>query len=69
MVSEHYEAMLSFYGSDLGLRVARKHLGWYMERANTAAPLRRAVLTARTAQEVLTRLPDALLTPQQEYAA
>ncbi|KUP92548.1 tRNA dihydrouridine synthase DusB [Tritonibacter horizontis] len=69
MVSTHYEAMLNFYGRDLGLRVARKHLGWYMERANTAAPLRRAVLTARTAQEVLTRLPDALLTPQQEYAA
>ena len=69
MVSTHYEAMLNFYGRDLGLRVARKHLGCYMERANTAAPLRRAVLTARTAQEVLTRLPDALLTPQQEYAA
>ena len=27
MVRSHYQAMLGFYGADLGLRVARKHLG------------------------------------------
>ena len=27
----HYEAMLGFYGRDLGVRVARKHLGWYLD--------------------------------------
>jgi tRNA-dihydrouridine synthase B len=31
----HYEAMLSFYGRVLGPRVARKHLGWYMDGAAT----------------------------------
>ncbi|TMM55588.1 tRNA dihydrouridine synthase DusB [Sulfitobacter sabulilitoris] len=46
MVQQHYDAMLSFYGEDLALRVARKHLGWYMDHAGTPAPLRRAVLTA-----------------------
>ncbi|MBV1896708.1 MAG: tRNA dihydrouridine synthase DusB, partial [Rhodobacteraceae bacterium] len=30
MVAQHYQSMLGFYGADLGLRVARKHLGWYM---------------------------------------
>lgn len=30
MICAHYDAMLSFYGSALGLRVARKHLGWYL---------------------------------------
>jgi tRNA-dihydrouridine synthase B len=45
LVVGHYEAMLAFYGRDLGLRVARKHLGWYLEAA--AAPgLRAAVLRA-----------------------
>ncbi|MET3587431.1 nifR3 family TIM-barrel protein [Pseudorhizobium tarimense] len=29
---EHYEAMLSFYGLEAGLRHARKHLGWYLDR-------------------------------------
>jgi tRNA-dihydrouridine synthase len=28
-VMEHYQAMLSHYGVDAGLRIARKHLGWY----------------------------------------
>jgi nifR3 family TIM-barrel protein len=60
MVRAHYQAMLSFYGTDLGLRVARKHLGWYMDEAGTPAPLRRAVLTSRDTDEVLRLLGDAL---------
>ena len=31
LVASHYEDMMSFYGADPGLRVARKHLGWYAE--------------------------------------
>lgn len=27
----HYEAAISHYGRDLGVRTARKHLGWYVE--------------------------------------
>jgi tRNA-dihydrouridine synthase B len=30
----------------LGLRVARKHLGWFMDRCATPEGLRKAVLTA-----------------------
>lgn len=43
-VEEHYRDMLDFYGTDLGLRVARKHLGWYAD-AN-GAPLRAEMLRA-----------------------
>ncbi|MFU8881439.1 MAG: tRNA dihydrouridine synthase DusB [Rhodobacterales bacterium] len=60
MVSGHYMAMLTFYDAGLGLRVARKHLGWYMDHAGTEAAMRHRILTAKTAQEVLTLLPDAL---------
>ncbi|WP_425503937.1 tRNA dihydrouridine synthase DusB [Sedimentitalea arenosa] len=60
MVSRHYDSMLAFYGVDLGRRVARKHLGWYMDDAGTPAPLRRMVLTARDPKEVLRLLPEAL---------
>jgi len=31
VVQEHYDGMLSHYGSELGVRCARKHLGWYVE--------------------------------------
>ncbi|KIC42891.1 tRNA-dihydrouridine synthase [Ruegeria sp. ANG-R] len=60
MVRGHYQAMLEFYGTDLGLRVARKHLGWYMDEAGTSPTLRRAVLTSRDTDEVLRLLGDAL---------
>ncbi|WP_284261244.1 tRNA-dihydrouridine synthase, partial [Roseicyclus amphidinii] len=69
MVARHYEAMLGFYGRDLGLRVARKHLGWYMDEAGTEAALRRAVLTARAPDEVLARLPEALCPAARRDAA
>lgn len=60
MVAEHYEDMIAFYGADLGLRVARKHLGWYMGEAGTPADLRREVLTASSPAQVLRLVPMAL---------
>jgi nifR3 family TIM-barrel protein len=67
IASGHYEAMLMFYGAELGSRVARKHLGWYMDEAGTEPPLRKRVLTSAPA-EVLTLLPDALA-PRLQVAA
>ncbi|MBC7132591.1 MAG: tRNA dihydrouridine synthase DusB [Roseovarius sp.] len=58
LVAGHHAAMLSFHGTDLGGRVARKHLGWYMDRAATPPGLRREVLTAAPGQ-VARLLPDA----------
>ncbi|MBN2907257.1 MAG: tRNA dihydrouridine synthase DusB [Rhodobacteraceae bacterium] len=69
MVAGHYAAMLDFYGRDLGLRVARKHLGWYMDHAATASELRRAVLTAREPGRVLALLDQALCANAGKVAA
>ncbi len=60
LVQSHYSAMLDFYGAELGSRVARKHLGWYMDGAQTKAPLRRAVLTSRDPNNVISLLERAL---------
>jgi len=60
MVAQHYDAMLSFYGIDLGRRVARKHLGWYMDEAGTGQVLRKAILTEPEPKAVFSLLPDAL---------
>lgn len=68
MVSGHYQSMLEFYGPKMGLRVARKHLGWYMARANTGPALRRSVLTERDPIQVLRLLPDALSGPAEVAA-
>jgi tRNA-dihydrouridine synthase B len=60
MVMGHYDDILAFYGTKLGLRVAKKHLGWYMDYVQTPDAPRRAVLTARSIEETVILLPTAL---------
>ena len=69
MVATHYEAMLSFYGTDLGARVARKHLGWYMDSCGTPPEPRRALLTAASPAEALTQIRAAIQPWGREAAA
>ena len=60
LVSGHYAEVLTFYGRALGLRMGRKHLGWFMDTAATPPDLRRRVLTAEDPALVQRLLPDAL---------
>lgn len=69
MVGAHYEAMLDFYGADLGVRVSRKHLGWYMDVAQTDPALRRQIQTSHNPKQVLALLPEAFDTPTKKDAA
>ena len=69
MVSGHYEDILGFYGSDLGVRVARKHLGWYMDRAGTPPDLRHRILTERDPAAVRALFADAFDRPARAQAA
>ncbi|WP_407672571.1 tRNA dihydrouridine synthase DusB [Novosphingobium organovorum] len=40
IIREHYEAMLSHYGADTGVKMARKHLGWYVKGIKGSAEFR-----------------------------
>ncbi|MCG8695240.1 MAG: tRNA dihydrouridine synthase DusB [Minwuiales bacterium] len=42
---DHYDAMLTHHGAEPGLRIARKHLGWYGQALPDAAAFRKAVIT------------------------
>jgi tRNA-dihydrouridine synthase B len=44
IVVRHYDAMLSHYGAEIGSRVARKHLAWYVADFDDGAEFRRTVL-------------------------
>lgn len=37
LVQEHYDGMLHHYGRELGVRCARKHLGWYVDQVAGSA--------------------------------
>jgi tRNA-dihydrouridine synthase B len=39
----HYDAMLSHYGSDVGVKIARKHISWYSKGLPGSAEFRAAV--------------------------
>ncbi len=60
---EHVTLMLSHYGRDLGLKNARKHIGWYLESAGLSGERlkrwRRVLCTDDVAERVLTHLADA----------
>ena len=62
-VCAHYEAMLGLYGRDSGVRQARKHLGWYLDRhAPDGGPERRkAILTSTDPEAVMAMIGAALL--------
>ena len=56
LIVSHYEDILSFYGNELGVRVARKHLGWYMEYGGVLSEVRRSILTEEFPKKVLSKL-------------
>ncbi len=62
LVAEHYDAMLSHYGTGLGLRIARKHLSWYLDHwvaPDARAGWRKALLTETDAGRVAAGIPAA----------
>jgi nifR3 family TIM-barrel protein len=61
--AEHYEMMLEFYGVEVGLRHARKHVAWYLDRAapDMAGPEKAAILTSIDARFVRDRARAVML--------
>ena len=62
VILEHYEAMIAFYGAETGVKTARKHLSWYLERLAGGAELRARIIRetdpARVLRELRAGLPD-----------
>lgn len=60
LASEHYDAILSHYGVEVGLRAARKHLGWYLDDAGIDnSEQRTSIMTGTNPKQVLKALNDA----------
>ena len=56
MISNHYLEMLHFYGQEHGNKVARKHLGWYMDYIGVDVSKRRALQTETDPKKVLSMI-------------
>ena len=63
IAAQHYRDMLGFYGETAGLRHARKHVGWYLDRhaPSLAAESRGAMMRATDSEFVAETLRQAIL--------
>jgi tRNA-dihydrouridine synthase B len=56
IVEEHFEGMLSYYGTENGIRLARKHLGWYSKGLKDSAEFRTSVFQMTDPQLILEKI-------------
>jgi tRNA-dihydrouridine synthase B len=67
IVLGHYEDMLEHYGSAVGARIARKHIGWYSKGLPGSAEFRAAVnetIDVARVRELMRTFYERLLAPQ-----
>jgi len=68
-VRTHFEAMLEHYGIETGVRMARKHLGWYSKGLPDSAEFRAAVNRETAADKVRALLAAFFLPAVERQAA
>lgn len=61
IILEHYDAMLTHYGTENGLRIARKHLGWYTTGLYNSAEFRHTAMQATDVEKVKSSLMEFFL--------
>ena len=68
LIVEHYQAMLDHYGAETGVKMARKHLGWYTKGLPGSAEFRNRVNFIDDPREVLDSL-ERFYAPVEHRAA
>jgi tRNA-dihydrouridine synthase B len=68
---EHLRSLYDFYGEYMGLRIARKHIGWYLQHATRGDAFRRSFNRLESAAEQLAAIDTFLNNddPYEELAA
>ena len=56
IVLEHFDAIVSHYGAQPGVKIARKHLGWYSKGLSNSAEFRQEVFQLDTPDSVKARI-------------
>ena len=74
LVLDHYDMLLSHYGVEAGLRIARKHLGWYFDAWEAAggqlsSAVKQTVMTSRKPDEVIGLVRGNLDARKEQAAA
>jgi tRNA-dihydrouridine synthase B len=55
---EHFDAMLVHYGTSAGLRISRKHIGWYSKGLTHSSEFRAKINNCDDAEKTRTMIKD-----------
>ena len=56
IITEHYNDMIEHYGESVGVRMARKHIGWYTSGMKDSAQFRKEFYAITNSQEALDKI-------------
>jgi tRNA-dihydrouridine synthase B len=68
LVVRHYEEILTHYGERVGLKAARKHLGWYLQLTEAPPSLRQQILTEPGPSIVVSHIRNAFAQRERRAA-
>ncbi|MFO1394562.1 MAG: tRNA dihydrouridine synthase DusB [Steroidobacteraceae bacterium] len=69
IITLHLRDLYAFYGEEAGVRIARKHIGWYCRERPQALAFRQSVMQVGTAGEQLAAVRDYFDTQHRALAA
>ena len=69
LIINHHKAILDFYGEPLGIKNARKHLGWYLNGLKCPPSLRQRVLRSLNTIEIYSLIRRAVEFSTVRFAA
>ena len=69
LIVGHHKAIVAFYGEQLGIKNARKHLGWYLDGLKATQDLRQLLLRSLDISEIYQLIWQAVEYSQDELAA
>lgn len=58
VVLEHYDTMIEHYGEDVGLKIARKHLGWYSSGLPKSSDFRASINQINNIRDVKSKIHE-----------
>jgi tRNA-dihydrouridine synthase B len=69
IICAHLRDLYGFYGVEAGVRIARKHIGWYCRERPQALAFRQSVMLVESAGEQLARVREFFAAPGATSAA
>lgn len=59
VILDHVKAIHEFYGADTGVRMARKHIGWYLDRITPDTSYKKRIFAITTPEKQLAAVNEA----------